>query len=200
MTLLDQSRIMLPTITGVGIAIFKIIQGAVVLVFAGFYGMLALLGLVGGTIGYGVKSFFGYLRTKDKYQLNLTKSLYYQNLDNNAGVLFRLLDEAEEQECREAFLAYYLLWRKGPPEGLTESEVDRQAETFLEQAIGVHVDFEIHDALGKLERLGLAEADADRRWKVAPVDEALVRLDRAWDHYFHHHTADGPLAERPSST
>ena len=32
------------------------------------------LGLA-GTLGYGVKSFFGYLRTQQKYQLNLTRSL-----------------------------------------------------------------------------------------------------------------------------
>ena len=72
---------------------------------AGIYGILAVVGV---TAGYGVKSFFGYLRTKQKYQLNLTESLYYQNLDNNAGVLCRLLDEAEEQENREAVLGVLL--------------------------------------------------------------------------------------------
>ncbi len=62
--------------------------------------------MLGVTCGYGVRSFYGYLQTKQKYQLNLTESLYYQNLDNNAGVISRLLDEAEEQENREAVLAY----------------------------------------------------------------------------------------------
>ncbi len=66
--------------------------GALLAAAAGVYGILAVLGLIGGTLGYGVRSFYGYLRTKEKYQLNLTESLYYQNLDNNAGVLFRLLD------------------------------------------------------------------------------------------------------------
>ena len=41
------------------------------------------------------------LRGCRQYQLNLTQSLYYQNIDNNAGALFRLLNEAEEQEFRE---------------------------------------------------------------------------------------------------
>ena len=87
------------------------------LAFAGLYGILAFLGLVGGTLGYGLKSFLGYLRAKDKYQLHLTRSLYYQNLDNNGGVLFRLLDEVEEQDFREAALAYFLLWRKAGTSG-----------------------------------------------------------------------------------
>ena len=98
-----------------------------------------------GTLGDGVKSFFGYLRTKDKYQLNLTRNLYYQNLDNNAGVVFRLLDEAEEQECREAVLAYYMLWRHASDEGWTQDTLDREAERFLQEQLGLDkVDFETH--------------------------------------------------------
>ena len=73
--------------------------------FTGIYGLFAFVVLVGGTLGYGVKSFFGYLRTKDKYQLHLTRHLYYQNLGNNKGVLFRMIHDAEEQEFREAILA-----------------------------------------------------------------------------------------------
>ena len=42
-----------------------------------------------------------YPYTRDKYRLCLTRNLYYQNLDNNAGVLFRILEEAEEQELRQ---------------------------------------------------------------------------------------------------
>jgi hypothetical protein len=33
--------------------------------------------------------------TKQKYQLNVARNLYYQNLDNNLGALLRLIDEAE---------------------------------------------------------------------------------------------------------
>jgi len=52
--------------------------------------------------GYGYKSYHSHTVKKTRYSLQLTKSLYFQTLDSNAGVLFRLLDEAEEQECREA--------------------------------------------------------------------------------------------------
>lgn len=33
----------------------------------------------------------------------------FKNLDNNAGVFYRLLNDAEEEECKEALLAYYIL-------------------------------------------------------------------------------------------
>lgn len=191
MTLLDQAKIWLPTLSGVAIALFKIAKGALLLAFAGLYGLLGFLGLVGGTIGYGVKSFLGFLRTKDKYQLNLTRSLYYQNLDNNAGVLCRLLDEAEEQELRETVLAYFLLWRDAPPEGWTSEELDRAVEAFLAEAVGARVDFEVDDAVEKLLRLGIGQQRADGRLSAVGIDKSLVRLDEAWDIFFDYHQPPG---------
>ncbi len=173
MTWLDRGQILLPTVTGFGIAMVKVFQGAFTLAVAGLYGFLALLGLVGGTIGYAIRSFMGYMRTKDRYQLNLTRSLYFQNLATNAGVLFRLLDEAEEQEFREAILAYYLLWRRAPAQGWSRQEIDREAEVYLKQITGVDVDFEVADALRKLMRLGLIVSTNDGRWQaVAPQQNA----------------------------
>src|SRR5437868_3174186 len=53
-----------------------------------------------------------------------TRSLYFQTLDSNAGVLMRLLDEAEEQECRETLLAYFCLWKYAPAQGWTAAHLD----------------------------------------------------------------------------
>ncbi len=111
MSLVDRTKIVLPTLSGLSLTAWKLVSGAVAVATGGMYNGLALLGLVGGSIGYGLRSFHGYLQTKQRYQLSLTESLYYQNLDNNAGVLMRLLDEAEEQENREALLAWFFLWR-----------------------------------------------------------------------------------------
>jgi hypothetical protein len=176
MTLVDRLKILLPTMSGLGIAVWKILQGALMAAFAGIYGLLALLGLVGGTIGYGIRSFYGYLNTKNKYQLSLTESLYYQNLDNNAGVFFRLLDDAEEQENCEAMLGYFFLWRRGGASGLTADELDRQVESFLQGLAGRTVDFEVTDALAKLERFGMLEKTNDR-YRVSSPDTAQAQVD-----------------------
>lgn len=187
MTLLDRGKILLPTLSGIAITVAKVIKGAVLsLLFAGVYGVLAFLGIVGGAIGYGIRSFTGYLRTRDKYHLHLTRSLYYQNLDNNAGVLHRLLDEAEEQELREALLAYALLRAKAGSAGWTLRELDREAEAYLAGALGVPSDFEVHDAIHKLVRLGCAEVAGEGRWRAVPLEMSLARLDRAWDDCFRH--------------
>jgi hypothetical protein len=114
--------------------------------------------------------------------LQLTQSLYYQNLDNNAGVLYRILDEAEEQETREALLAYFYLWRYAGAAGWTAGELDDFIELDLERALGTAVDFEIEDALGKLLRAGVVVRDGDR-YAALPVEAALEKLDDTWDRY-----------------
>lgn len=183
MTFLDRARIALPTISGLIVTIYRIVRGAMVLAFAGAYGLLGFLMFVGGTIGYGIKSFFGYLRTKDKYQADLTRNLYYQNMDNNAGVLFRLIDEVEEQEFREAIIAWTLLTAHNAPFGRTIEELDSIAEQMLFEATDIDVDFEADDALAKLQRLGLVTRQKDR-YTAVPVAEALRRLDERWDRFF----------------
>ncbi|HWB08843.1 MAG TPA: TMEM143 family protein [Pirellulales bacterium] len=184
MTLIDQSKILLPTVSGVAMTGWKLFQGAVVVAVTGIYGFLTDLALVVATLGYGIRSFYGYLRTQQKYQLSLTRNLYYQNLDNNAGVLMRLLDEAEEQECREAILAYFFLWRRTTDGGWPSERLDGEIEAFLARETEVSIDFEVGDAVEKLKRLGLVETDEKQMLRALPVERALERLDWAWDNLF----------------
>jgi hypothetical protein len=172
MSLVDRAKIMFPTLSGVSLAAIKIILA--------WGSTLAMWGLIGGTLGYGVRSVYGYLNTKQKYQLNLTQSLYYQNIDNNAGVLHRILDEAEEQESRETILAYYFLWANQGPEGLAAEELDRHIEAFLRTEAAREVDFEIGDALAKLERFGIVARGVGDRWQALETTQAIAALQRYW--------------------
>jgi hypothetical protein len=113
----------------------------------------------------------------------LTESLYYQTLDNNAGVLTHILDEAEEQECREAILAYFCLLRHAPPQGWTSEQLDDYVEMYLEGSAKLKVDFEIGDALEKVERLGVV-VKSNNFYKAVPLEKALEKLDYRWDNYF----------------
>ncbi len=144
---------------------------------------LALWGPMSIAASYGYRQYYGFAQTKQGYHLQLTQSLYYQSLDSNAGVFCRLLDEAEEQECREAFLGYFFLWRSAGAKGWTAEQLDDHVEEYLEQAANLKVDFEIGDALAKLERLRLIERKDDCIVAV-PIETALERLDDAWDNIF----------------
>jgi len=142
--------------------------------------LAALSGLV-AVGGFVAQQWTKFQRQSLLYQKILSENVYFRNVNNNAGIFDYIIREAEEQECKEAFLAYYFLLAPGGEP--TEDGLDRRVEAWLRQAFGLDVDFECDDALVKLDRLGLLRRDGDRL-AVPPLDEALVRLDRIWDNFF----------------
>ncbi|GAA5316783.1 MAG: hypothetical protein AseanaTS_19870 [Candidatus Pelagadaptatus aseana] len=116
----------------------------------------ALLALAAGlgTLGaYLWKQFSSFKNKKLRFTQALTENLYFKSLDNNAGVFHRLLDAAEEEECKEAILAYYFLQISEVP--VTQEQLDQTIEQWFKQQWDCDLDFEVDDALNKLERLQL---------------------------------------------
>jgi hypothetical protein len=136
-------------------------------------------GLLAGCVGYGYKSYYDYQQTRQAYHLNLTQSLYFQNLDSNAGVLARLFDEAEEQETRATLLAYYCLWRFAGPEGATAEELATSMDLYLDRYAEVPLLCETHEAPDRLVRLGLAAVEG-QRYRAVPLRDACEALRAGW--------------------
>jgi hypothetical protein len=116
-----------------------------------------------------------------KYQKQLSETVYFRNLANNAGVLDLLVGAGEEQDVKEAFLAYSILLRSSTP--MQKGELDMAAEDFLRRMLKTEINFEIGDALGKLERLGLVTREGEA-YSAVGATQALAQLDAAWDAYF----------------
>lgn len=149
------------------------------------YGLLAgsvvgLLTLVGSWL---FKSVMKWLKAKQKYMGAMSQNLYYLNLDNNAGVFGYLIDQAEEEECKEAIFAIFFL-NQVKDQKFNEESLDDYIEKWIEANTGLHVDFEIDDALGKLERLKLLTKHPDGTLQALPWDDACERLDYIWDNFF----------------
>lgn len=117
-----------------------------------------------------------------RYQKRLADTVYFRNLANNAGVIDLLVGAGEEQDAKEALLAYASLARAGAP--MARGELDMACEAFLRDKLGVDVNFEIGDALAKLERLGLVSAAGYETFVATAPADALVKLDAAWDALF----------------
>jgi hypothetical protein len=131
--------------------------------------------------GYVWKQISSFRNRRLMFVQSLTQNLYFKNLDNNAGVFHRLVDDAEEEECKEAFMAYcFLLTAKNP---MSPDDLDHQIEQWLAQEWDCVVDFEIKDALRKLEELQLVTSQ-DGMLSVTPLPQALHLLDQRWDSYF----------------
>ena len=183
-SILDRGKILLPTVSGLAITIFKIVRVVTVVAVATMVTAIWVWALLLGGLGvYIFKSFLGYNRTKDKYQFDLTRNLYLKNLDNNAGVLYRVFNEAEEQELCEAVLGYTILWKQGQS-GLLDKEFDDLAEEFLLEYTGKEIDFDMHDALAKLARLGLAHIDKSGKWTATQISVAPKILSENWRQLF----------------
>ncbi len=143
--------------------------------------LMALLAGAGALGGYLWKQFSSFKNRKLRFMQTLTQNLYFKNLDNNAGVFYRLTNDAEEEECKEALLAYYtLLIAPGP---LSRLEIDQQIEHRMATEWGCNIDFEIDDALQKLQALALVD-ETDGLFSAVPIAAAIRTLDRRWDDYF----------------
>jgi hypothetical protein len=195
MSTLDKMVLSLPALAG-AIPILLNLASTVTVLFlvAGFYlgivavveheqmkGAFAAMSALVALVGFVMRQYLRYQRQSLKYQKELTDNIYFRNVNNNAGIFDYIIGAAEEQECKEAFLAYYFLRTgKAMP---TQAELDARIESFLAQRFGVEVAFKVGDALANLDRLGLLARDGERLSVPAP-DAALARLEQVWDGFF----------------
>jgi hypothetical protein len=83
---------------------------------------------------------------------------------------------------REVLLAYFYLWRYAEGNGWTPEQLDDYVELDLERRLKMEVDFEIGDALKKLETARIVTV-ADGRYRAVPIAAAQAQLDRLWQGY-----------------
>ena len=185
MTWLDHSKIVVPSLYAAAVTLWRFLRNVMLLAFFGVFKTVGMVLLVLFAVAFGLKSMFTYRsNTKRRYMLNMTQNLYYQNLDNNAGVLLRLLEEGEQQEACESVLAYFVtavLLAEQPAIAL--DEIDRLCEELLQQATGIQVDFDVEATARNLMHLGLLKIER-HGWRALPLSAACTRLDATWDSWF----------------
>jgi len=145
---------------------------------AGATAALSALVALGGFIA---RQWLRYQRQSLKHQTQLAEHIYYRNVANNAGVFDSMIAAAEDQQCKEAFLAFYFL--SIAASAPAKAELERAIESWLRQTFGVDVAFKVDDALERLHRLGLLQRNGERL-SVLPLDAALDKLDRIWADFF----------------
>ena len=132
---------------------------------------------------YMVKAYLSYRKTKDKYLTKVSQDLYFKGQANNSAVLNLITDIGEEQEVKEALLAYSFLLVEADKK-YDMGALDDRIEEWISDTFDVTVDFEVDDALDKLERFNLLKKDDAGLLSVVPVEEALEIMDDYWDNIY----------------
>jgi Protein of unknown function (DUF3754) len=144
-------------------------------------GALAALSGLGALGGFIMRQWLKYQRQSLKYQKELTENVYFRNVNNNAGIFDYMIGAAEDQECKEAFLAFYFLCTAASAP--RRAELEDGIESWLARTFEVEVGFKVGDALARLDRLGLLLRD-EEQLSVLPLEAALLKLDRVWGDFF----------------
>ncbi len=156
----DRVKIVVPSLGGFLISLQKMATiTRFVLLFAAFalHWTAVLIVLL---CGYMVKSVMSYFQTKNRYQLNLTRNLYFQKLDANAGVAYRMIQQAHRQVSVEMIVAYYAILTNDEP--ISTRRLRRRCERMLREAVDVEVDFRVERTLERLVAMEAVQQQGNR--------------------------------------
>lgn len=176
---IDRTRIVVPSLGGIGMTIWKIVRTALLVAALSVYTAAILLGLVLAAIGYVVKSVLNYFQTRNRYMLNLTRSLYHQKLDSNAGVIYRLREDAQQQRYNEVMLAYFAMLSH--QDSISRRRLKRRVERILRESIRLEVDFDVDKTLALMQALALCEQQPDGKYRCVATQSAIEKLHQWWD-------------------
>jgi hypothetical protein len=135
--------------------------------------LAALLGIV-ALGGFAVRQWLKYQHQTLKHQMELTENIYFRNVNNNAGIFDYLIATAEDQESKEAVLAYHFI-RKAEV-APTATDVAGRVETWLAKNFAVNVNFKIANALETLNRFGLVRSEHEQLFVPPVCTENLIRI------------------------
>jgi hypothetical protein len=142
--------------------------------------LAALMGIV-ALGGFVVRQWLKYQHQTLKYHMELAENIYFRNVNNNAGIFDYLIATAEDQECKEAVLAYHFIHKAEP--AATAAEIAVRIETWLARTFGVNLDFKSAHALETLNRFGLLRRDGERLF-VLPLEPTIAQLHQVWNNFF----------------
>jgi len=128
-------------------------------------------------IGLGIRQWVSYDRHSLRQHKLLSDHAHSNKLNTNAGCFDYLIAASEDAEVKEAFMAYALLFFHGEP--MEMEALDTHIEGWFKARFGVVIDFEIDDAIAKLERLSLVVREGET-FRAVPLEKAIESCADNW--------------------
>ncbi|XP_057965110.1 uncharacterized protein LOC131155747 [Malania oleifera] len=139
---------------------------------------------VSALVLYATRVFLGYKQTWDRYQLLVNRTLYEKTLASGFGSVHFLLDASEQQQYKEAILAYAVLLNMDKGQAASHQSIGDKCEIFMYNVFKKKVEMPINEAMGTLTRLGLvteSHIDGQIRVQAIPSPEAYEALKQRWN-------------------
>ncbi|XP_071692732.1 uncharacterized protein [Rutidosis leptorrhynchoides] len=135
---------------------------------------------------YSSRIILGYKQTWDRYQLLVNKTLYEKTLASGFGSVHFLLDASEQQQYKEAILAYAILLKAGGAQVTFADSAQDQCERFMYDVFRKKVEMPIDKAIKTLMRLDLIiEKEVSGKVGLLPIpcSEAYMILKQRWNSF-----------------
>ncbi|CAH1412792.1 unnamed protein product [Lactuca virosa] len=111
-----------------------------------------IVAVVSSVIGYCAKIYFTFQANMEMYQNLITQFMYDKQLDSGKGTLLHLCDDVIQQEVKEVIISFFILMEQGKA---TLKELDKKCEELINDEFGERCNFDVDDAVQKLEKLGI---------------------------------------------
>ncbi|XP_018718220.2 uncharacterized protein LOC104419098 [Eucalyptus grandis] len=113
---------------------------------------LWIFAVLSTVIGYCAKTYFAFRQNLATYQNLITQAMYDKQLDSGKGTLLHLCDNMIHQEVKEVIVSYFILMKQGKA---TKRDLDIRCEELIKEQFHASCNFDVDDAVDKLEKLGI---------------------------------------------
>ncbi|KAJ9132892.1 hypothetical protein P3X46_033717 [Hevea brasiliensis] len=128
-----------------------------------------IFAILSTVIGYFAKTYFTFQQNLATYQNLITQSMYDKQLDSGRGTLLHLCDDVIQQEVKEVIISFFILMEQGKA---TLQDLDLRCEELIQEEFGESCNFDVDDAVHKLEKLGIVARDTLGRYYCVGLKRA----------------------------
>ncbi|XP_050234086.1 uncharacterized protein LOC126682436 isoform X2 [Mercurialis annua] len=128
-----------------------------------------IFAVLSAVIGYFAKTYFTFQANLAAYQNLITQSMYDKQLDSGKGTLLHLCDDVIQQEVKEIIISFFILMEQGKA---TMQDLDLRCEELIQDEFGERCNFDVDDAVHKLEKLGIVARDSLGRYYCVGLKRA----------------------------
>ena len=141
---------------------------------------IALAGAAIGLTGIMIRQVMGFVNQRNRYLVTMAQNLYFHAMADNRGVMTLLAERASEEDVKEEMLLYSVL-AKETVNRRELRDIDVAIESYMQNAFGVNVNFDLEDALGRLKRDGIVTELPDGTLQTRSPTAAAAQIDVLWD-------------------